>query len=45
MLEKLIGRDRLYRPQFLAGLESARQEVATGRTPEVKSFEGFASYA
>lgn len=42
MLEKLIGRERLYRPQFLAGLKNALQDVATGRTKEVKSFEDFA---
>ncbi|MGH7595286.1 MAG: hypothetical protein ACREOI_02995 [bacterium] len=43
MLETLIGRERLYRPQFRKGLESALRDVATGRTQEVKSFEDFAS--
>jgi hypothetical protein len=43
MLEKLVGRERLYRPQFRKGLESALQDVARGRTTEVKTFEDFAS--
>lgn len=43
MLEQLVGRERLYRPQFLKELESALRDVATGRTQEVKTFEDFAS--
>lgn len=41
LLEKLVGRERIYRPQFLTGLESALKDVASGRTKEVKSFEDF----
>jgi hypothetical protein len=43
VLEKLVGRERLYRSQFLRGLESALADVAAGRTKEIKSFEDFAS--
>jgi len=43
LIERLVGRERLYHPQFLAGLESALKEVAAGRTREVKNFEDFAS--
>jgi hypothetical protein len=43
MLETLVGRERFYRPQFLRGLERALQDVALGRTQEVKTFEDFAS--
>lgn len=43
MLEQLVGRERLYRPQFLKGLDSALRDVAAGRTQEVKTFEDFAS--
>ncbi len=43
ILEILVGRERLYRPQFLKGLENALQDVARGRTQEVKTFEDFAS--
>ncbi len=43
MLETLVGRERLYRPQFLKGLENALQDVAMGRTQEVKTFEDFSS--
>jgi hypothetical protein len=43
MLETLVGRERLYRPRFLKGLENALQDVARGRTQEVKTFEDFAS--
>jgi hypothetical protein len=43
MLETFVGRERLYHPQFLKGLENALQEVAMGRTQEVKTFEDFVS--
>jgi recombinational DNA repair protein (RecF pathway) len=42
MLETFVGRERLYRPQFLKGLENALQDVAMGRTQEVKTFDDFA---
>jgi len=41
MLEQLVGREFFYRPQFLKGLESVLQDVAAGRTQEVKTFEDF----
>lgn len=34
MLEALVGRERLYRPKFLKGLENALQDVVLGRTKE-----------
>jgi len=43
MLEQLVGRELLYRPQFLKGLDSALRDVAAGRTQEVNTFEDFAS--
>lgn len=43
LLEDFIGRKRLYQPEFLRGLERARQDVSTGRTQRVKSFEDFVS--
>ncbi len=42
MLETFVGRERLYCPQFLKGLENALQDVAMGRTQEVKTFDDFA---
>jgi hypothetical protein len=43
MLETFIGRERLYHPQFFKGLENALEDVAMGRTQEVKTFDDFAS--
>jgi hypothetical protein len=43
ILERLGGRERLYRPRFLRGLESALHDVTMGRTQEVKTFEDFAT--
>jgi hypothetical protein len=43
MIETFVGRERLYQPQFFKGLENALQDVAMGRTQEVKTFEDFAS--
>ncbi|KAA0227152.1 hypothetical protein EDS67_17560 [candidate division KSB1 bacterium] len=43
LLEDFIGRERLYQPKFLRGLERARQDVSAGRTQRVKSFEDFVS--
>jgi len=41
LLEKLVGRERLYHPQFIVGLDNALKDVALGRTKEVKNFEDF----
>ena len=43
LIERLVGRERLYHPQFLTGLESALKDVAAGHTREVNSFEDFVS--
>jgi hypothetical protein len=43
ILETLVGRERLYRPKFLKGLNNALQEVVARRTKGVKTFEDFAS--
>lgn len=43
LLVDFIGRKRLYQPEFLRGLERARQDVSTGRTQKVKSFADFVS--
>jgi len=36
LLEKLVGRECLYRPQFIAGLDNALKDVALGRTKELR---------
>jgi|GEM_PF-2288264 len=41
MLEKLVARERLYRPHFIAGLDNALKDVALGRTKEVKILKTF----
>lgn len=43
LLEAIVGRERLYQPEFIKGLESALREVASKKTTEVKSFADFLS--
>jgi len=42
-LEELVGRERIYRPEFLKGLEIALQQAEAGQTQEVATIEDFAS--
>ena len=43
LLEALIGRERLYQPDFMKGLDEALQEVSLKKTHEVRSFADFIS--
>ncbi|MEK7729725.1 MAG: hypothetical protein AAB354_15065 [candidate division KSB1 bacterium] len=43
LLEAIVGRERLYQPEFIKGLEGALREVASKKTTEVKSFADFIS--
>lgn len=41
LLEALIGRERLYQPDFMKGLDEALQEVSLKKAREVRSFADF----
>jgi len=43
LLEAIVGRERLYQPDFIKGLEGALREVASKKAREVKSFADFIS--
>ena len=43
LLEQLVGRERMYRPEFLKGLDQSLRDVSAGKTKEVRTLDEFAA--